>query len=302
MNVSRALLVVYVTTACNLVDDEPPSTSGTTDQPADNSTDTAGACIEAANNSCPPPYQSAVQWIDQGGSVVLLDDPAATITLASGALLVRVNSSVDFVGTYEDNGAGCTATCSFCLPGQSLCMTGFDDNGYPECFMCLEFDGSDVEAVCNTYAETCLAGGNADTGGEEDTGALDETGSSANYDCTGWTSTATAIDETIAVIDRSIVNELLATGGLPLSECEDTRFRSRSDGYFQLSSRSPDGLLALMNLEIGDTFLKFNNEPLNSVDAILDAVNHLASSDQPSTFQLIIHRGTTDIAKTVQLQ
>ena len=66
--------------------------------------------------------------------------------------------------------------------------------------------------------------------------------------------------------------------GEPLASCDDTRLRLRSAGGFEISKLAPHGLLAAMGFARGDVFIAIEGEPLNNLDAVLQAAGRLTSA------------------------
>src|SRR5690606_10427202 len=170
---------------CNLVDDEP-------DIPIEGSAGSGGqagclAFAEVVASECMPPQQLITIWEGGGGEMVLIDDPAAAVSVGPGGWLVQVSSSADYVGTHHYEGDSCTVGCGYCAPGQALCFADQDEDKVPECVSCMSADMPDAHEQCALFVQACADAG-AEGGGLDETGSeggLDETGSDEGQDETG---------------------------------------------------------------------------------------------------------------------
>lgn len=284
--ISRITVLVCATSmfACNLVDDEPPMSTSATD--TDNATaglnptGEGGVTCDVAEALavCQPPLQATVQWVDAGGTMVLVDDPAATVGVGPG--LVQVNSSADYVGTYVDAGGTCLASCAWCQPGQSYCHSGLTDEGFPECGQCLPFDLPDVGYQCAAVISACMGGGGTIGGGTTGSSDLgfDETGEES-FTCTDWDPKGGVVAEGAArfLVDPGLVFRIADDGGLPLSECDGTKFRRTSGGRFMISKMASDGFLGLLGFAPGDVIEGIGDVELSGMDEIVQSVQGLLS-------------------------
>lgn len=101
--------------ACSLVDDEPPV--------ADTGDDPNESCIaqlEAAQVQCLPGMHTEFMVEGGGGSVILIDDPGASVGVGPDAWLVQVGAEADYIASYQLDGVSCTAYCGWCQRGESL--------------------------------------------------------------------------------------------------------------------------------------------------------------------------------------
>jgi hypothetical protein len=307
--------------ACNLVDDEPPIDQGATDGSVGEAV--CLAQLEVAQAQCLPGMTFIAMWDEGNSSMTLIDDPAANIGVGPNAWLVQVSASADYVGTYQFDGDTCTVGCGWCGPGQSLCHSGLSEEGVPEgCMACIPFDAPDVGSQCAQFITACMGpdGGLDETGsdgGLDETGSdggLDETGSDEGlseseglleYDCAQWDPAgAVTLDMAgNAVVDAALVEEIAVHYGDPLADCDDTSFRLRSDGYFAIGTMNPNGLLAQMGLQPGDTILAVNGESMSDLNAIASTtVDLFLGSRITSGFTLAVRRGRETFAKAVVLR
>ncbi len=319
LSTTIALLVPWAV-ACNLVDDEPAN-------PVDIGSGDGGqaACLEHAAEiqaECMLPLQF-VSIYDQGGSTMIVaDDPSVTVGVGPNAWLVQVSAEADYIGTYQFDGETCTVGCGLCQPGESLCHTGFDDEGLPECGLCIPWDTPNPGVECATFAASPACAGGADDGtdsgeGEqtdEDSGGADGTGSDdgfiddevpLEYDCAQWDPTgAVALDiRGNATVDAALVEEVAMHYGDPLADCDGIKFTQLSNGYFALSEMASTGLLAQMGLVPGDTIVAINGEKMSGLDAIAEmAIDLFLGSHITSRFTLTIGRGRSYIERTIRVR
>ena len=149
------------------MDDEPPIPF----EPSDTDDGTAGSseCLTAAQqvqSTCELPEQFFFT-LGEGVSMISIDDPAASIPIGPHGWLVQAPSGSHFIGSqYYDDGH-CSAGCGWCQPGQSLCHSGFDDDGLPGCMLCMPWDSPDPEAQCAQLIGACAGAGN---GGDDEPG------------------------------------------------------------------------------------------------------------------------------------
>lgn len=317
-SITVALFAAGVT-ACNLVDDEP-------DEPIESGTDgSAGAAeclamVEQVQSQCMPPQQLISIWDEGNSSMILVDDPAASIGIGPSGWLVQVNSAADYIGSYQFEGDDCTVGCGWCQPGQSLCHSGVGEDGFPGCMLCLEAGTPDPGAQCALILEACNGAGDGGLDETGDDGGLDETGSGVDeigdddagetegmlgYDCAQWDPTGAVILDVRgnAVVDATIIEEIAVHYGDPLADCDDTSFHVRSDGSFAISSMSPDGLLAQMGLQPGDAILAIDSVAMRDIDTIAaTAFDLFLGSRVTSGFSLTIGRGREHIVTMVHVR
>jgi hypothetical protein len=235
---------------------------------------------------------------------------------------VQVASSADYIGTYQLEGDTCTIGCGWCQPGQQLCHTGVNENGVPGCFMCLAGDVPDPGAECAAFLSvpSCAGGLDEPDGGLDDTGGsddgLDETGDSDDglhegegllgYDCSQWApADAVTLDTrgSGVVVDAALVEEIAAHYGDPLADCDDTRFRRRSDGYLAISNMATNGLLARVGLFPGDIILAIDGRAMGDLDTVASTMAELFLGNRvTSAFTVTIGRGRERITKTIRVR
>lgn len=152
--------------------------------------------------------------------------------------------------------------------------------------MCFGYGIPDPGEQCAVAMAACQSGegdGADETGEGTTSGAME-------YDCSTWQpeqGVKQGRDGTVT-IPAALVEEALLYQGEPLASCDDTRFRHRPDGYFEISRMADDGLLAAMGLEIGDVIMALDGQPLNGFDATIQALDKLASE---ASFTVTIDRG-----------
>lgn len=294
--------------ACSLVDDEPP---GVDTDDVDGVPEACHAQYELAQAKCLPGMQFESMVDGAGGSVILVDDPGAAVGVGPDAWLVQVSTEADYIASYQFDGATCTVGCGWCDTGESMCHQGFNENGYPVgCFMCLPYGTPDVGAQCADFMAACVG---LDETGANDDGA-DETGADTEamevadadtFDCRDWDlDEAVVVDERGGVsIDAAIVELAAAHLGEPLAKCDGTRFRRRSDGYFEVSALVGDGLLARIGLEQGDVILELDDEPMRETDLVVSKAMDLFMGARPaSKLTLVVSRGGKAITKAIQIR
>jgi hypothetical protein len=315
-----AVLIGSGVTACNLVDDEPPTT--TNNQETDGmAVSECQAQLEAVAPECLPGMQVFATYDEGSSNVLLVDDPAVSVGVGPNAWLIQVSGSADYIGSYQHEGESCSFGCSWCQAGESLCHSGLDENGVPQgCTLCIPWGVPDLGVQCGQFMAACQDEGLDETGsdgGLDETGpdgGLDETGPDGGinepeglleYDCAQWEPNgAVTLDaKGNATVDAAIVEEIVVHHGDPLADCDGTTIRRRSDGYFAIGSMAPNGLLAQMGLQPGDTILAIDGQPMNDLDTIAaTAVDLFLGSRITSGFFLAIRRGPEIIAKGVRVR
>jgi hypothetical protein len=316
--IGAATALVMGANACNLVDDQPTD-------PIDHTGTDGGAgeaaCLEAAvevQSQCVSPLQFVAVWDEGNSTMILADDPAAAVGVGPNGWLVKIVSSADYVGTYQFDGGNCTIGCGWCQPGQSLCYTGLDENGVPDCMLCIEGWVPDPGAQCALHVAACPDGLDDTGGGEglDETGAdgdLDETGAGllddgeepAHYDCSHWdpVGAVTRDPRGSRIVDAAIVEEIAAHYGDPLADCDGTSFKQQPDGYFAVATIATNGLLAQLGLLPGDAILAIDGVPMNDIDILAStAVELFMGSRVTSGFTLAVGRGRERFAWSIQVR
>lgn len=246
-----------------------------------------------------------------GGSVILVDDPGAAVGVGPNAWLVQVGAEADYVASYQFDGTTCTLTCGWCEQGESVCHQGFNEGGYPlGCLMCVPYGTPDPGAQCAAFMASCA--GLGETGGDDE--GVDETGVDSDamevaglesFDCRGWDLTDAVVSDERGnvVVDAAVVEVAAVHFGEPLAKCDGTRFRGRSDGYFEVSALAPTGLLARVGLEQGDVILAIDGEPMRGAERVVSKAMHLFTGPRPaSELTLVVLRGGRTIIKVVRIR
>jgi hypothetical protein len=114
------------------------------------------AQLEEARAECLPGMNFQA-ILEQGeGSILLIDDPGASVSVGPNAWLARAGGEGTYVASDHFDGMTCTVACGWCQLGQSLCHQGFDDTDRPiGCMMCLPYDIADIEDQCATFIAAC---------------------------------------------------------------------------------------------------------------------------------------------------
>jgi hypothetical protein len=134
---------------------------------------------------------------------------------------------------------------------------------------------------------------------------LDAPDGPSSYDCTLWQlDGGVKRDERgVLELDAALVEDIAIFQGEPLALCDGTRFRRRTDGFFELSKRSDHGLLARMGLAPGDVVLAIDGEPMNELDVVMRTVGSLFSPGaSTSGFTILIGRGDRRFVKNVRVR
>lgn len=298
--------------ACSLVDDDEPPVADTGDSGPD--VDACHAQLEAAEAEClnGMTFHSTVQA--GGGSIILVDDPGASVGVGPDAWLIQVGAQADYVAAYQAGDATCSAGCGWCNPGESMCHQGFNEDGIPVgCFMCVPYGTPDMGTQCAAFMAACA--GLDETGAEEEEGA-DETGAESDsggmeladpeaFDCRDWDlEGAVVLDERGDVsVEAAIVELAAAHFGEPLAKCDGTRFRRRSDGYFEVSALASSGLLARIGFARGDVILAVDGEPMRGADRIVSkAMDAFMGARPASELTLVVLRGAATIDMLVRIR
>ncbi|MCX4241327.1 PDZ domain-containing protein [Paraliomyxa miuraensis] len=314
-----ALLVIGPPgSGCGLLeDDQPPVGPATTTMGGMTDGDEL-TCIEAAvhvQSICEYPLQF---WVDYSGgtsSMTLVDDPVASVGVGPGAWLVHVASAADYVGVYHHGGDDCEMGCGWCGRGEHLCHGGLTDAGQPTCWACLPFDDPNAAEACIVALTGCSEEGLDETGADPTSGEDDDpdaTGSEGvtddevpPYDCAMWEPRegVSEVGTGVLSVDVALVEAIVMFEGEPLSSCDDTRFRLRADGFFEISRRSDEGLLAALGLEPGDVILAVDGETMKGLEAVMLAVEERFSYGRiPSGLTLLVGRGSDQFVTTVLIQ
>lgn len=297
--------------ACSLVDDDQPPVADTGDTGPDE--DVCLAQLETAADECLPGMIFHSMLEGGGGSMILIDDPGASVGVGPDAWLIQVGTEADYVASYQFEGATCSAGCGWCNPGESICHQGFDETGTPMgCLMCVPYGTPDMGTQCAAFMAACTGqdetgaddDGADETGAESDSGAMEIADPDA-FDCRGWDLDDAVVldDRGDVIIDAAIVELAAAHFGEPLAKCDGTRFRSRSDGYFEVSALSGNGLLARIGLQQGDVVLAVDGEPMRGADRVISKAMDLFMGAHPaSQLTLVVRRGATTIDKLVRIR
>ena len=298
--------------ACSIVDDDEPPVADTGDvEPGDN------VCLvqlETAKAKCLDGMSFHSTYQSGGGSIILVDDPGASV--GPNAWLIEVGAQSDYIAAYQAGDATCSAGCGWCNPGESMCHQGFDENHIPVgCFMCIAYGTPDMGTQCAAFMAACDGLDETGTDEEEDEG-VDETGAESDsggmeladpeaFDCRDWDlEGAVVLDPRGGVIvDAAIVELAAAHFGEPLAKCDGTRFRRRSDGYFEISALASHGLLARIGLARGDVILAVDGEPMRGADRIVSkAMDAFMSTRPASELTLVVLRGAATIDALVRIR
>ncbi len=322
------LVAASMGTGCNLIDDEPPPLGGGSDDGGGSGTDGPTTCLDAAveiQSMCEPPLQFFTQYGGGDVEVVQADDPTASVGVGPNAWLISASASADWITWASFEGDECTIGCAYCQQGQSLCHAGFDDANLPICGACFEGDAETAGAACAAFVDACLAGGGGgvdETGGDDGDGGADETGGGGGVDETGGDGGA-AVPEPTPVVDCSSwdpaslvvheadgrvriaaqsIEDLVAAAAAPLSECDDTAFVVRPDGYLAVSRRSPSSLVAELGLSAGDVIYAVDGRRVSSVGVATEiALEYFFSSPMPSSIRLTIERGADRFDRRIEI-
>lgn len=294
---SATVGLVALLGACNIIDDEPPETTGgTTDGSAD-----AQACVESWDSlltaGCPAGYVPHIVYDGGSSTVVRLDDPAAAASL--GLILFESGVGADYVGIEVFQNTACTLGCFAppCQSGQHGCYGNRADGS-----LCGHYCTDNLdEMVCTEFMLEC---GNQDPGattgdtGEDTSEGLDETGGEsqgAAPDCSEWNERPKGIiTETGPVLNQDAFAEIVSNYGAPLIECEGVRVRRDANGGWTVSKMREGGFMSLLDLRVGDTIKGFNQYTLDSSDALMNALAFL-QNDQTVTQDMVLHVQREDV-------
>lgn len=296
--------------ACSLVDDDEPPSGGVGDT---GNVDVCIAQLQTAEGVCEPGMTFASMFDGGGGSIILIDDPGATIGVGPDAWLVQVGAAADFIASHTVDDSTCSAGCGWCEPGQSVCHQGLDETGKPVgCLLCVAYGTPDPGVQCAAFMAVCdgLDETGADDDGADETGAeidssVMEIGDPDAFDCRDWDlEQAVVVDEQgTLILDAAIVEMAAAHLGEPLAKCDGTRFRQRSDGYFEISALAPSGLLARVGLERGDVILGIDGESMHGADRVVaKAMDAFMGGRPTSKLELVVLRGTKTIDIVVRIR
>jgi hypothetical protein len=307
------VLLASAILACSLVDDEPP-VADTGDSGPD--VDVCFAQLEVAQAECRDGMSFHSTFQAGGGSIILIDDPGASVGVGPDAWLIEVRTQADYIAAYQVGDATCSAGCGWCNPGESMCHQGFNESGVPVgCFMCVPYGTPDLGTQCAAFMAGCS--GLDETGAdEEEEEGVDETGAESDsggmeladedaFDCRDWVlEDAVVLDERgDVIVDASIVELAAAHFGEPLAKCDGTRFRRRSDGYFEVSALAPRGLLARIGLARGDVIVAVDGESMRGADRIVSkAMDAFMGARPASELTLVVLRGAATIDMLVRIR
>lgn len=295
--------------ACSLVDDEPPVADAGDTGP---DSDVCLAQLETAEAQCLDGMIFYSTFGEGGGSIILIDDPGATVGVGPDAWLVQVGVEADYVASYQVDGATCSAGCGWCNPGESVCHQGFAENGFPiGCLMCVPYGTPDMGAQCAAFIAVCAGvdetgadDGADETGAESDSGEMDLADPDA-FDCRDWDlDGAVVLDERgDVIVDASIIEMAAAHFGEPLAKCDGTKFRRRADGYFEISAMAASGLLARIGLARGDVIFTVDGEPMRGADRVVSkAMDSFMGARPTSELMLVVLRRGETIDKLVRIR
>jgi hypothetical protein len=103
--------------------------------------------------------------------------------------------------------------------------------------------------------------------------------------------------------DAAIVELAAVHFGEPLAKCDGTRFRRRSDGYFEISALAASGLLARIGLERGDIIFAVDGESMHGADRVVSKAMDLFMGARPaSEVTLVALRGGEIVNKLVRIR
>ncbi len=311
-----ALVLCFGLLGCNFNDDEPlDPTIGGTGGDTDGGPNSQAECLDHATAIGVECDMGQSFWFDWNGpdyNMTLIDDPAASVGVGPNAWLLQASTSADWIGDYEGSAGDCNFGCAWCPPGQSVCHGGFDESGFPTCYLCLPVEDTPAGITaagnaCATFVagnQACLGGlppggGGGDggtTSGGGDSG-VDSTGAGAEYDCNLWdVSSAASVNQTKKqiTIEEATLEEVVQHFGAPLTDCDGVRFSQDNDGYFVLSKlpNKSTSLLGKMGLELGDRIETINGEKIQSADAVADKVMDLfySGGEPAKNFTLGVRR------------
>lgn len=165
-------VLVSLATACTFDDaddsDTPWEPSQTDDGTAE--PDECLASVEQVQSTCEPPQQLFFMF-DAGTSMVLVDDPLASMQVGPGAWLVEVPTASHYVGSQHYDDGHCSAGCGYCQPGQSLCHSGAFAADVSGCMLCLPWGTPDADDQCAELLDVCVGAAN---GSDAESGGSDE--------------------------------------------------------------------------------------------------------------------------------
>lgn len=322
-HIAAAVLLAGLT-ACNLVDDEPPDLGHDSDTDGEAGQAECLAAAEQIQSQCLPPQQFIAMWDEGNSSMILVDDPAASVGIGPGGWLVQVGSSADYIGSYQFDGDTCTIGCGWCQPGRSLCHSGFDENGLPACMMCIPADtpdpgeqcaapsisrcawqptmgGSTRRVVRPTPAPTVAPTRPEPVATRARPRACSSTTARSGNRREPWCSTHAA---TCSSTPRSWRRSRCTMAALCPTATERAFGSHRpSTGHFAIARMTTTGLLAQMGLRPDDVILAIDGDPMTGIDTIASTtVDLFLGSRVTSGFTLTIGRGREVIAKAVRVR
>lgn len=286
--------IAWCLAACTIVDHQPTlDDSGGTGGPSDNE-----VCIAQlatlSEIECPPGLSPYAEYDGGASTVVLIDDPGVGVGLGAGLVVYfHGEAGADWVGYQVLQNSKCTMGCRApdCPQGQTGCFS-IDEVTYGLCAYYCSNDAIDEEA-CKEFSQECEIG-RSGTGGS---GGLDETGGSGGsdeadgettggahderYDCSQWH------PETIRppmpggpfLLPQALVDELVRSDADALIECDGVRLRQRSDGHWVISQMRSGGLAGALGLRIGDELTALDDVELDSLEAVIAALDHFVEED-----------------------
>lgn len=110
------------------------------------------------------------------------------------------------------------------------------------------------------------------------TDTTNETGEES-FTCTDWDPNGGVVAEGADrfLVDPGLVYRIADDGGLPLSECDGTKFRRTNGGHFMISKMASDGFLGLLGFAPGDVIEGIGDVELSGMDEIVQSVQGLLS-------------------------
>lgn len=178
--------------------------------------------------------------------------------------------------------------------------------------MCVAYGTPDIGEQCATFIAACT--GLDETGSESEDDGVDETGADSGvmqvadpeaFDCRDWDLADAVVfdDRGGVIVDAALVELAAAHLGEPLAKCDGTRFRRRSDGYFEVSALAATGLLARIGLEQGDMILSVDGEPMHDADRVVSKAMELFMGSRPaSEITLVVLRGGKTLTNVVHIR
>lgn len=303
--------------ACHVVDDDEPQVGDT----GPSSADICLAGVDLLSElQCEPPYQPQFFQGGDMSTVINLDDPSVGVNVGGG-MIVHFGAGADWVGvdvtTNGDCAFGCFAVAA-CGPGSYGC---FADTMPNDCFYCgpaiTADDCSDFIAACTgSAADTSGGGGDSsgDAGGADGAGGADTSGGADDtagvegspWDCATWDPSKAgrlnAADASTFVVPQAVINDLVNSSLATLGICDETKFsRKEGSSEWRVSAMHPKGLLARLDVRVGDVIERWNGAPLGNSDIIsLLAIDFFDAHGAPKQFPTSHPGFTVQLRRTVR--